>query len=645
MSLATGNAQSRVGSSRAAIAGGLLVLAFGVTMVLQVSAQVWNRDATLAKARASDRYTVTRVTPARRGQLFDRNGVPLATNGRHYSLVLNQRKVPVSEAFFLDVAYATGISAAELRKAVASAGDRGGAASWVLDPSVVKPEVVNAIKARWSADGMSFEPIRDRTYGLGEAMACLVGETREVRPDPDNLIQARAQGKPIVPAGLVAAVYQVNAFWGASFRWVGPQFRAAVAIDPETETIRNLSIRTGLEATLNGTLDGESGRQSGFRDRDDQVIPFRRGYSEDRPVRHGTDVTLTIDSRIQRAAYEAVRAQVKWSGATDGAAIVIDPRSGEILAMANYPSFRPGVVGPHRGDNPNGHNPAFMSQFEPGSTFKILTEAVARDEGVIGSNSAFFCRNSTRVRGHEINCDHGPHGRVTPDQAIAMSCNLAAMHWAQQVGRPRMMKFLEEIGIFRPSGLKLPKETTGYFFRRDAAPDLQNSLWGFGQAMSWTPLGVARAYAMLGNDGRMMPLNLYRQIGEERVNHGGGKQLLKPETARAVVESMKAVFRADMGGTAKTLNIPGYTLAGKTGTAEKVGRRGPEGYVSNFVGLVPADQPRALVMVMINEPKKGRHYGSQAAGPAFRRIAESVLRVYEVPPTGSVAQTAGGRQG
>ncbi|MCW5938801.1 MAG: penicillin-binding protein 2 [Fimbriimonadaceae bacterium] len=389
--------------------------------------------------------------------------------------------------------------------------------------------------------------------------------------------------------------------------------------------LRNGVALNGIERGLDTGLTGAPGHRTGFVDRTGLFVRT----SED-PVRQGETVRLTLNATLQQVASQAVREAVTKNKAKAGCAIVLDPRSGDVLALANWPSFDP--------DRPwkpgDDFNMAVMGAYEPGSTFKALTLAKALDEGVVTPGSTVVCNGVLKVGKREVKCAaHGgnrAHGVCDNERAIAKSCNVAAASWALRIGHEKMVGLIEASRILERPRVGLPGARGGVFNRKDGAPALQTANLGFGQALNVTPLQLAAAFGALANHGTMMPPRLIDRVGRSELPREEGEALFSPESADTVLRLMESVIESD-SGTGKSSRIPGYRLAGKTGTAQKLGSGG--GYVSNFVGFVPAREPRAVILVMIDSPSAGAYYGGTVAGPVFTEIARSLIRTYSIPPT------------
>jgi cell division protein FtsI/penicillin-binding protein 2 len=568
--------------------GSFLALLFVCAALSQAKLQVLERSSTLDLAKESKRFTLKKVDKARRGAILAADGKPLAQDADTCKLTVNFRKVPVSEAFFLDLSAASGIPSSEF----ASLAESGTKSKTWLDPIPAdQTAAIKEVKKKWRADGVSLDADDTREYPLGESAACLVGVIREM----------------LMP----------------------------VADQPGK--LANTVVPTGLEKSKNQILSGTDGVRVGLTDRKGAFLPMRM-EEDSQPRVDGKNITLTIDSDLQDYAAKAIKDAVVEHKAENGSAIVVDPHTGDILAMANYPSFDPN--GHIEGEF--GYNPVYMAQLEPGSTFKILTLAKALDAGVVDMNTIVNCHGSMQPtgKGRPIKCDahHGnrAHGPTDPLKAIAKSCNVCAATWALRITRPSMIDYIEKLGLLKKTGMFGPTEAHGLFRYDEYAQQLQLATVGFGQSITCTPVGLIGAFSMLANDGVRVPPRLIKKIGDEELPVGKGERIIGKDAADKVISCMEAVIESD-AGTGKDLRIPGYRLGGKTGTAEKVGSK-RKGYVSNFIGFVPAERPRAVILVMVNDPKNG-YYGAAVAGPAFKDIAKAVIRHFNIPP--SVTSQAG----
>lgn len=445
---------------------------------------------------------------------------------------------------------------------------------WWRAMSPSRAQAISRVQRDWRADGVSLKRSTDRLYPLAEATSTILGRLQN--------------GQPV----------------------------------------------SGLELGFNDALSGQAAEVQGFIDGSGWFVATEDGPDEMVP---GSTVTLTLDSELQVAATQAVRSAVEAFRAKSGTAVVLDPSDGAILAMANWPSFDPSRPVPEGGD----FNPAIMGAYEPGSTFKVLTLGKALDVGGVSPTRIDDCGGTIAVSSRvNISChiSNGVRakGRLTLDAAIARSCNVSSVRWGDSIGRDRMIEFFDSMHLFERPGLGLPSESNGIFNRNDGGPRIQLANLSFGQAMNATPVMLAAAYGMLANDGEWNAPYLISAIDGEPTERPLSKRILQAASAQRVRETMVATFEMPQG-TAHSLRIPGYELAGKTGTAQKTNREtgaiGGGGYVASFVGFVPAQRPQAVILVMIDEPREGGYYGGRVAGPVFRDIARTVIRRYNIPPT------------
>lgn len=546
---------------------------FGVAGLSQLKLQTIEVDSTIKEGEKSAKYTVTRTDKARRGIITTRDNAPLVTDSDAWMLSVNFAEIPKVPGFAVALSEATGIPSHEFTNKVK------GSRSW-LDPlSPVQRKAVAKVKKAWDADGISIERADRRSYPMGFLAGGLTG-----------------------------------------------YYRIA------NDQTRSISM-SGLEASLNEQLKGHDGKQTGLLDNHGEFLPLRS--SDPSAIRKdGGRVTTTIDSNIQTAAALSVRKAVEMNKADDGVAIVVSPHTGEVLAMASWPCGNPNDAGNSKYD---GKNPAYKTILEPGSTFKILTMAKAFDAGKLHEGDTINCRLTLPIDSRSaIHCDksHGAHGLVDAEDALAKSCNVAAATWALKVGQKEFYKFLGDLGLQSKTEIEINGEARNQMAIDKWARRLQTATWGFGQSMNVTPISLARAFCAIANGGYRVPLTLVKSVdGQDVTPREVPTRVLSEEACEFTLKNMRSVMQK---GTGKSLQIMGYDMGGKTGTAQKLGAKA-KGYVSNFVGVIPAKNPEAVVLVMINNPKSGKIYGADVAGPVFRDVAHSVIKSLDIP---SIAQTA-----
>lgn len=377
----------------------------------------------------------------------------------------------------------------------------------------------------------------------------------------------------------------------------------------------------GLERSFEDELSGEHGRREGFRDAKGRKL-LTNGVDEN-AARPGANLVLTIDSTLQYATEKALEKAVTDAKATAGTAVVLDPRTGEILSLANWPRFNPNA--PKGSTSDAFRNRAVTDVFEPGSTFKAFVIAAALDQKVISEGSEFDCEKGRWPIGRHVVHDTHPHGVLTPRGILQVSSNICTAKVAQKLGRERLVETYKNFGFAERFGLMLPGEGKGVvpFPRAEIALATQS----FGQGVSATALQVAAGYAALANGGVLMKPYLVA-----RVTDADGvvllenrptpvRRVVREATARSVVSMLESVV--EQGGTATKARLDEYRVAGKTGTAQKVdpiARGYSDKRIASFVGVVPAEDPRAVILVVIDEPKTDV-YGGLVAAPAFKEIA------------------------
>jgi len=380
----------------------------------------------------------------------------------------------------------------------------------------------------------------------------------------------------------------------------------------------------GLERSLDPTLKGRPGSEVVITD------PYGRTVDvvEARPERPGKNVTLTIDHQLQANAEEVLQQTVRHWNAMGATAIVLDPRTGAVLAMANYPSFDVNEFAGAPADARR--NRAVTDLYEPGSTFKIVTIAAALEDGVVKPTTSFWLEPTIQVSDRVIHEAHDRAAqRMTVRQILSESSNVGTITIAEELGAGKLAAWVDRFGFGSKSGIDFPGESPGLVLPLEHWSGSTIGTVPIGQGIAVTPLQMVNAYAAIGNGGVRMRPHLVERVGGKKVARGAGKRIVSRRTA----ERMMAMFRSVVvEGTGTEAAIPGYTVAGKTGTASK-----PENgkyvakYVASFVGLVPARKPRLAVLVAVDEPR-GQIWGGVVAAPAFRDIARFALQYLEIPP-------------
>jgi cell division protein FtsI/penicillin-binding protein 2 len=404
--------------------------------------------------------------------------------------------------------------------------------------------------------------------------------------------------------------------------WMASQLLGTVGTDNQ-----GLS---GLEYSQDKVLKGIDGERRLKKDALGDAIKL----TEVKPTEAGQDLKLTLDANIQDKA-EEVLAKVgeEWhpKGAT---AIVMDPRDGGILALANWPQ----VNANNPGEAPDyaRQNRAIGATYEPGSTFKAFTVAGALEQNEVTPDTEFNLPPTITVADREIGESH-PRGYVTLNtrQILEQSSNVGAITIGLRLGAKDFDKWVRRFGFGQQTGIDLPGEEQGIVLPLERYSGSSMGNLPIGQGIAVTPMQMATAYAAIANGGVLRSAHMIESIGGRPARKPEGHRVISEATASSIRRMLEGVLGP--GGTASGAAIPGYLLAGKTGTAEKpdpvTGGYSESKYVSSFVGFAPAKQPKLLVAVMVDEPQ-GEIYGGLVAGPAFRDITSFALNYLKIPPDG-----------
>lgn len=383
----------------------------------------------------------------------------------------------------------------------------------------------------------------------------------------------------------------------------------------------------GVELAMDRTLRGEEGVRRVIRDRFGRVVDDVWAVE----ARPGQNVQLSIDSRIQFIAYDALNAAVKNAEAKAGAVIVADVRTGEILALVNSPAYDPNDKAGIKFDLVR--NRSITDQFEPGSTMKPFAIAKALDMGIVTPMTTIQTAPGKLTIGDRTIGDIHDYGLLTVAEIVARSSNIGTVKIALEIAPQVLGDMYSKLGFGRPVSIGFPGATAGRLRPAKTWRPIEQATISYGHGVTVSLLQLVRAYTAIARDGDVIDLTLYKRPEGEVVK---GEPVFKPETARSIRAMMMNTVRR--GGTASIVKVAGYTVAGKTGTANKVKNgRYVDDTVASFVGIIPATRPRFVIAVMIDEPKRGMHYGGKAAGPVFNEVAAGALRTMMVSPDFDVA--------
>ncbi|MGV8933180.1 MAG: peptidoglycan D,D-transpeptidase FtsI family protein [Gallionellaceae bacterium] len=376
----------------------------------------------------------------------------------------------------------------------------------------------------------------------------------------------------------------------------------------------------GVELEWQSLLGGKNGSQRVIKDRRGHII---EDVASVRVPKSGTDIELSLDSNIQSAAFREIKQAVELHHAKNGSIVVLDAKSGEVLALANWPSYNPNnranaTVAMIR-------NHAVADMYEPGSTMKPFTIASALESGKIRQNSMINTENGVFTLGGRKIHDTHPEKMLSVTQIIQKSSNVGAAKIALLMPAKTFWQSLSDSGFGEPTGSNFPGEASGILRDYKTWRPIEQATMAYGNGISVNLLQLARAYTVFANEGELKQITLLKQQVPTL-----GATVYSAATVQAVRDMMETVVKP--GGTAPLAQIAGYRVAGKTGTAHKLENgRYVDKYIASFVGMAPASNPRLIVAVMVNEPEGRIYYGGEVAAPVFSKVMSAALRQLNVP--------------
>lgn len=392
----------------------------------------------------------------------------------------------------------------------------------------------------------------------------------------------------------------------------------------------------GVEQSQDELLHGAVIKGWQDRDRLGRVYD-EESFEEREPPK---DVVLTIGSSIQYKTEQALEKGVKAAGAKSGTAIVLDPRTGEILAMANYPTFDPNRYNEFTAETYT--NRAVQNMYAPGSVFKLVAYGAALQEKIINPDGEIEGRSFIEVGGRRFNDPHGAK-QMSYGEALAVSSNYAAIKTALGLGKERFYNYSRKFGFGAPVGVELPAEAAGQLRAPQTWFGDSLASMAIGYELNVTALQAITAYATVANDGIQVKPHIIKEIRQDgkivSTTQAEKTQVISPDAAKNLRRMLRQVV---LKGTAKRAQLNGYTSAGKTGTAWKYNanlkKYDATKYVSSFIGFAPADAPSIVIAVVMDEPRGGARDGGQVSAPVFREIAEAVLPELNVAPDANIRQ-------
>jgi len=387
----------------------------------------------------------------------------------------------------------------------------------------------------------------------------------------------------------------------------------------------------GVELSYNSALCGKDGWKNLLRDARQKLISYYEDYV---PAKNGYNIVLTVDEVIQQIAEDAMADIVRTNHPKAIMIVVMDPYTGRVLAMANYPNFNPN-------DSKSRTAAAFKNRcvtdsFEPGSVFKIVTASAVLEEGVVKPTDTFFCENGEYHTGkRRILHDYHPYGTLSFRDVIVNSSNIGTVKAASKLGPDKMAEYLGKFGMGKKTGIDISGEENGIVRPRKSWTDSDMTTIPMGQGLSVTAIQLASAISAIANGGVLM-----KPYVVSRIDDPSGQAVTEhvPVPVRRIMSTRTSDIMKDIlqdvveRGTGKQAKLDGYPAAGKTGTAQKVGGGGhyEEGkFVASFIGFAPAKRPKLSVVVCVDEPK-GNHFGGVVSAPAFKSIMQRALKYMEM---------------
>lgn len=572
--------------------GGLLAL-FAVLLGRGIWLQVFNE--TFLQEQGEARYARSLKLEANRGMITDRNGEPLAISTPVQSIWASPRAV---------VVLPPGQSRPQ---------------DW--EPENDKdPTPISLVEIGKLAKALGLPP-GDVAKKLGDTRRNAKGE--EHKPDFVWLRRhmAPAQAKAVLELNVPGVYAQTE------YRRYYPAGEVMAHIVGFTDI--DGKGQEGFELTREAMLAGKPGSRNVIRDRRGYIV---EDISTIVPPKDGAKLELSIDRRIQYIAYRELKNIVESTKAVGGGIVVLDARTGEVLALANAPSYNPNSR--ERVDPARKRNRALTDVYEPGSTMKPVTVAAALEAGKVKPSTVFSTDGGhMRIGPNTINDSHAI-GVATVEQIIQKSSNVGTAKIALMLDREYHWNFLRSAGFGEPPRTGFPGEVGGRLRAWKNWVPVDQATISYGHGISVSLMQMARSYQMFATDGEMRPVTFTRLVAPLP-----GKKVISTETARAVRKMLEMVTQP--GGTATKAQVVGYRVAGKTGTATKL-ENGVyvKKYVASFAGFAPVSDPRLIVAVMVDEPS-GTYYGSQVAAPVFSNVIAGSLRMLGVPPDAPVGNAIG----
>ena len=525
-------------------------------------------------ARVQDQLSESRVMQSPRGAIYDRNGQQLAVSSLNKSLYADPQEVKDAEELSVLLAPVLGVTPADIKERLTE----GARFVWLkrtLEPDVSK--AVSAIITEHQLTGLGFIEESKRYY-------------------PNDKLAAQILG------------------------FVG---------------IDDVGLE-GIEMSLDKVIKGQTRKQ--VIDTDSYGTPIFQSIFSFIPEKKGRSIYLTIDSNIQYIVERALDEAMAKTGAKEGTVIIMQPKTGEILAMASRPTYNPNQFGSYSSDS--WRNRAVSDVYEPGSTFKAIIAAAALEEGKVRPDERFFDKGYVEVSGRKIkNWSDESYGNISFTEIIKNSINTGFVEIGLRVGAAKLTNYARAFGFGKITGIELPGEAAGLLFNPQEMRDSDTATMSIGQSIAVTPLQLTAAIAAIANDGVLLKPRIIKEYRNEDGTLAEAfepvivRQAISPETTRTLTALLEKVV-SEGGG--KMGAVTGYRFAGKTGTAEKLNPNGggylAGHYIASFAGFGPVDDPQVAALIVLDDPS-GIYYGGTIAAPVFKDIMTQVMRVLNIHPS------------
>lgn len=471
-----------------------------------------------------------------------------------------------------------------------------------------------------AASPADIEATPQQTLRLAQLLDMDAGEMRRKLADPKREFVYLKRQLPPEQAAKVVGLGIPGVFLQREYRRYYPAGEVMAHLIGFTGVDDNG--QEALELAFDPTLAGKPGSRRVIKDRRGHIV---EDVESIRRPQQGQALKLSIDTKIQYLAFRELKTAVAMYRAKAGGIVVLDVASGEVLAMANLPSYNPNnrdKLDPRRM-----RNRTVTDLFEPGSTLKPFTAAAALETGTVRPESVIQTAPGQMAIGNRVIHDAHPQGALTVAQVIQKSSNVGAAKIALALPAETLWKLFSHVGFGAPPQSGFPGEVSGKLRAYKTWRPIEQATMSYGHGISVSLLQLARAYTIFATDGELKPVTLLK-----RDMPAEGMPVISPATARAVRRMLEMAVLP--GGTAPRAQVIGYRVAGKTGTAHKLEGKGyaPNKYIASFIGFAPASNPRLVVAVMIDEPSAGQYYGGTVAAPVFGQVMAGALRLLAVPP-------------